>query len=308
MGIKVKSILVLVVLALSLVGLTAATYGAMNVFLRDGRVITVPILKDDIIGISFEGPQVAPGAATKIPAVPGTAPAIPPPAAAAKLPVEDGLVMWLDAGDQTSLSQTTRGVEAVTANNQPVGLWRDKSGNENHFIQHRPEARPRFAGNVLGDKPAVIFDANLSMAVATNFPAPVTVLYVARQTPGANRRVLQAVGNNWLLGYWNGAKHQAFYEGWVSPSGTPATDHDPHIFTAIIPGRGLNSEIWADGLRIAANQNGITGPNGLAVNGGAHPGESSNCQVAEIIVFNRAITRPERERLEGYLRNKWLRN
>jgi len=276
-------------------GVVAATYGAMNVFLKDGRVITVPVQKDDIIGISFEGTQMAPGATPATPA-------------AATLPVQEGLVMWLDASDQGSLFQTTRGVEAVTADKQPVGLWRDKSGQENHFIQQRPEGRPRYGGKPLGGKPALIFDAGLSLSVDSNFPAPTTVIYVARQSEGPNRRVLQAVRNNWLLGYWNGAKHQAHFDAWVSPSGTPPTDQETHIFTGIIPGKGQNSEIWADGLRIAANQNGLTGPNGLSVNGGAYPGESSNCQIAEIIVFNRAISRPERERLEGYLRNKWLRN
>jgi hypothetical protein len=269
----------------------------MNVFLRDGRVITVPVNKDDIIGISFEGTNA-----------PGVAQTTPFGSAASTLPVQDGLVMWLDANDQESIFQTTRGVEAVTANNQPAGLWRDKSGNENHFVQHRPEARPRYGRNALGGKPAFIFEGGLSMSVGANFPAPVTVIYVAKQSQGPNARVLQAVGNNWLLGYWNGAKHQAYYEGWISPSGTPPTDYDPHLFISIIPGQGQNSEVWADGLRIAANQSGVTGPNGLAVNGGAYGGESSNCQVSEIIVFKRAISRQEKERLEGYLRNKWLRN
>jgi hypothetical protein len=294
---KSKSILVFLVLIISIIGFVAVTYGSMNVFLKNGRVITVPVHKNDIIGISFEG-AASPGAMTAIPSVPD----------APTLPVQDGLVMWLDANDLESIFQTTRGVDAITADNQPAGLWRDKSGNENHFIQHRPEARPRYGKNALGGKPALIFDAGLSMSVGNNFPAPVTVIYVVQQSEGPNRRVLQGVGNNWLLGYWNGAKHQAYYEGWVSPSGGPPTDHEPHIFTSIIPGKGQNSEVWADGLRIAANQNGVTGPNGLAVNGGAYPGESSNCQVAEIIVLNRVISRPERELLEKYLRNKWLRN
>ena len=290
-----KSLFVFLVFIVSIVGFVAVTYGAMNVFLKDGRVITVPVQKDDIIGLSFdEAKSMSTGSATT------------PDAAA--LPVQDGLVLWLDASDLESVFQSTRGTDAVTTNNQPAGLWRDKSGNENHFIQHRPEARPRYGKNALGGKPAIVFDANLSLSVATNFPAPVTVLYVAKQSQGTSRRVLQGVGNNWLLGYWGGAKHQAFYEGWVSPSGTPATDYEAHMFTAIIPGKGQNSEVWADGLRISANQNGITGPNGLAVNGGAYPGESSTCQVSEIIVVNRAISRPEKEKLEGYLRNKWLRN
>ena len=56
---------------------------------------------------------------------------------------------------------------------------------------------------------------------------------------------------------------------------------------------------------IANNQNGIAGPNGLAVNTGAYAGEVSNCQVAEIIVFNRDLTPGERQMVETHLKSKW---
>jgi hypothetical protein len=88
-------------------------------------------------------------------------------------------------------------------------------------------------------------------------------------------------------------------------AGSPTTDNLPHIFSAIVKGPGQNSEVWADGVMVASNQNGVTGPNGLAVNTGAYPGEVSNCQLAEIIVFNRALSQNERQNVEYYLRAKW---
>jgi len=56
---------------------------------------------------------------------------------------------------------------------------------------------------------------------------------------------------------------------------------------------------------VAINPNGITGPNGLAINTGAYPEEVSDCQVAEIIVFNRDISQSERQEVEVYLKAKW---
>ena len=261
----------------------------MAIFLKDGKVIQVPVNKEDIVGISFEESGGSSGYT----------------AATSTMPVTNGLLMWLDSSDTSSLFQSADGINALSAGNQPVGLWKDKSGNNNHFTTTKAEGRPIFVKTGIGGNASIMFEPGQSMIVKTNFPAPVTVVYVARQLGGTNSRVLSAVANNWLLGFWSGAKNQAFYEGWVSPSGSPPSDALPHIFVGIVKGSGKNSEVWADGVMIASNQNGITGPNGLAVNTGAYPGEVSNCQIAEIIVFNRDLTTSERQKLENHLKSKW---
>ena len=69
--------------------------------------------------------------------------------------------------------------------------------------------------------------------------------------------------------------------------------------------KGFKVEVWADGVQVAANQNGVTGPNGLAINSGRYPGEVSDCQVAEILVYSRALSGDERSQIESYLRSKW---
>ncbi|MGA3207533.1 MAG: hypothetical protein ABSE05_06895 [Syntrophales bacterium] len=224
---------------------------------------------------------------------------------ASNVPITNGLAIWLDASDISSLFQTSDGKEPVKTENQLVGLWRDKSGNDNHFSQSQQGARPLFVKTGIGSKPSVMFNTGQSILMTRNLPAPVTVIYVARQIGGSNKRVLSAMMNNWLLGYWRGAKNQAYYEGWVSTEGSPATDYSPHVFAGIVRGPGQNSEVWADGSMVAINPNGITGPNGLAINTGAYPEEVSDCQVAEIIVFNRDISQSERQEVEVYLKAKW---
>lgn len=213
--------------------------------------------------------------------------------------------MQLDASDISTLFLTFDGNETVAAENQPVGLWKDKSGNNNHLCQVIPEARPRVVIKGIGNRPSVEFDIGKSIFMTSNFPAPVTVIYVARQVSGWNRRVLSAMKNNWLLGYWSSAKNQGFYEGWVSPQGSPPSDDLCHIFSGIVRGPGYNSEVWADGSIVALNQNGVEGPNGLAINTGRFPQEVSDCQVAEIIVFNRDISHIERQQVEAYMKAKW---
>lgn len=224
---------------------------------------------------------------------------------ASNVPITDGLVMWLDASDISSLFQDSDGKKPVTTGNQLVGLWRDNSENENHFSQPLQEARPLFVKTGIGGKPSIAFNTKQSIFMARSFPAPITVIYVTKQTGGSNNRVLSAMTNNWLLGYWGGAKNQAFYGGWVSPSGSPETDNLPHVFSGIVKGPGRDSEIWADGAIVATNQNGIAGPSGLAINTGQYSKEVSDCQVAEIIVFNRDISQSERQKVEAYLKEKW---
>jgi hypothetical protein len=46
-------------------------------------------------------------------------------------PVKHGMAQWLDATDATTLFQDAAGITPVTSNNNPVGLWRDKSGAGN---------------------------------------------------------------------------------------------------------------------------------------------------------------------------------
>jgi hypothetical protein len=50
---------------------------------------------------------------------------------------------------------------------------------------------------------------------------------------------------------------------------------------------------------------GVTGPNGLAINAGGYSGEYTDAEVAEIVVFPRALTTAERWAVEGGLAAKW---
>jgi hypothetical protein len=286
---KVLTATLLIIMVLTSV---SYVFAGMKIFLKNGQVVHAPVNQEDFMGLSFDD-SLQPGNL----------------ATGARLPVTENLAMWLDASDVTGLFQNEDGSISSVSVNDPVALWKDKSGNGHHFKQANRATQPRYAQSGIGGKPSIMFNTSQSMMSAANFRAPVTVFYVARQMGGANGRVLSAVTNNWLLGYWRGAKNQAFYQGWVSPQGTPATDDAPHQFTALIRGQGQNSEIWANGKLVASNQNGMEGPHQLAVNmsiqSGAYSAEPSNCQVAEILVYQEALSVNARQAVEAYLHSKW---
>ena len=270
------------------VAIPLCAYSTVTIYLKDGNTFVAPVNANDILSISFD--STAKPVTTRMPAAP---------------PISNGLVVWLDASDLSNLFQTTDGSTQVSGDGQSVGLWRDKSGNYNNMVQAKAENRPQLFKSGIANKTTISFERNQSLSMATNFPSPVSVFYVGRMTGGVNGRILQSISNNWLLGYWSNAKNQAHFDGWVSPPGSPPTDNLPHVFTAIVAGAGHNSEVWPDGNLIATNQGGVTGPNGLAINSGAYGGETSNCQVAELLLYNRALSSEERSNVETYLKEKW---
>jgi hypothetical protein len=112
-------------------------------------------------------------------------------------------------------------------------------------------------------------------------------------------------GNNWLLGYWGGAKGSAYFDGDVLLYGNGDSDTAPHLYTATIGGSGQDSTFWAEGVQIASNQGGTVGPDGLFLGGGGAYSEYSDCDVSEVLVYHRVLTPLELNQVGFYLTQKY---
>src|SRR5687768_8105823 len=78
------------------------------------------------------------------------------------VPIGGGLQLWLDAADSNTLFQDTAGPGVTPANNgDPVGVWRDKSGNNFHAIVNSNSAARRADRDDtgLGGRPTLSFVA-----------------------------------------------------------------------------------------------------------------------------------------------------
>jgi autotransporter-associated beta strand protein len=205
-----------------------------------------------------------------------------------------GLVLWLDASDASTM----------TMNGTTVNEWRDKTGSSAKMT--RTSGTPTVVASGIGGKPTVNFTASSSSSMrdGVNHSGPVTIFYVSRQTGGSSGRVLTAIDNNWLLGYHDGYRNRAYLEGWVIVDSQTPSDTNPHLYATTIGGSGQNSTVWAEGTQIVSNQNGTQGPNNLNLGGDAY-GEFSDCDISEVLVYNRVLLPSELDEIGTYLTVKY---
>lgn len=168
----------------------------------------------------------------------------------------------------------------------------DQSGSGNNIVQPNQSQQPLLVLSGLNGKPTLHFNTSQTMGNSTNFPPPYSVIYTARQTGPSRGRVLQGMSNNWLLGWWNGSYGQAYYDGWVSTAGGNSSNSNPYVYTA--EGTGSNSFIYQNDTLLYTNAGGVTGPNGLSLNGG----EASDADISEIFVFNIVLDSTDRASIE----------
>ena len=139
-----------------------------------------------------------------------------------------------------------------------------------------------------------------------------TLFWSGRQTAGyggANGRVLQGTSNNHLYGYWGGYK-RSFYNNanpglHVSGIGSDG-DWDTFSYSRIAEGRYNIS--WNGTLMYEGSTSTGSWMDGLVINTGASPLETSNCEIGEIILYNRILGEEERMMIELYLYIKWYKS
>ena len=224
-----------------------------------------------------------------------------------------GLALWLRADVGVSLEGGA------------VSTWEDHSGYARHAAQSLPECRPRLVPVALGGRPVLRFDGaddHLSTAVPVEGLKGLTIFLVcsntADRTGGANH------GSNAAL-FWE----ESAQWGWIYLSpfrsnvkfrfGTTQSDNLPFFirpepidsaFTITTAMKdGVRDSLWVQGalvVRDAGKLPSLKGaPGPLMV--GAGTGKSGfPGDIAEILIYSRALADPERVRVERALLQKYF--
>lgn len=103
--------------------------------------------------------------------------------------ITSGIQLWLDANDASSLFQDDAGTTAVSSDGDPVGYWGDKSGNGNHVTQSASGNKPAYRPSVsnFNGKSAVDFgtDDVLEYVMGSSYQGPYTVFIALQSDDGS---------------------------------------------------------------------------------------------------------------------------
>lgn len=207
-----------------------------------------------------------------------------------------GLVTWLDAADYTS------------------GGWPNKGSGPAITIVGTPVMT---VGNTLNTKPTVRFSANEGR-LRSSWPYPVddwTLLYLVRLWRGNVGRAfsVQYPPSNLLVGMHTTGQDTMYDNGaWLGPGGGSAVPWTPapgpwKLYEADSDSVGGGQGFFMNGTAYGR----YSGPGGL-VSGWGLSGyapntaeETMDIEVAEVLLWNRRLSDPERQQAEGYLRDRW---
>lgn len=227
-----------------------------------------------------------------------------------------GLQVWLDA---TQISGVADGT--------PIGAWPDLSGAGQNAVQATGASQPIFRANEVNGHSAIDFDGvNDYMSLASlTIGSNTTIVLVAENgvqttnTASVQRALIagdsnpyQASGTEFGLGYkrsgqdgfnvslGTGSALQELNE-WKGPSGL----YETHMFLK----SGTSATLYRDFYPVASGTMSRTTGFGSGYLIGAETSNSSRYfkgGIAEIIVFDHALSVLEREHLDSYLAEKYL--
>ncbi|NQT15973.1 MAG: hypothetical protein HQ582_24675 [Planctomycetes bacterium] len=222
-------------------------------------------------------------------------------------PVDDGLVLWLDAHDPDTLSPQSGGA---------ISVWTDKSGQGNHAKQVQPGSQPQYLSDGFRGKPAIRFDGddflNLGRPASLDFRPgdPFTILVAYR--------VSQKI-TGMFLAKGGGAAADRAYQLYLSQGKIGSITFGAMKEKSVPVGAGIAVQV-CDGSRATVHWGGEPcfsftvgdGPSACDVLVGARRDGADNTgvrymlkgDVAEILVFNRALSEAEHNRLGCYLQKK----
>ncbi len=230
--------------------------------------------------------------------------------AQARLPPADGLALWLDGADAASMQAGTGCGGGAVAVDTALGSWCDKSGSDRHLDVNSGTPPPRRSSDGFGVR---LSGGSLSTPTTTVAYRGATSFLVFRRDPsssGAGTIFLHGSASAgqpmiaWTTGsatlrWWS----TAAYAATGSSSGQPLTDGA----TGLASGRATDDggEVWLGGGDRVAHA--ATWPGTVSVTSAmtVGPGAGTQDLVLEILVYDRALSNSERQRVETYLAYKW---
>lgn len=205
-----------------------------------------------------------------------------------------GLEGWYDADDSASL----------TLSGSDVTQWDDLSGNGRHL--EGVEGTPTLVSAGLNGRDIIRFAALDNMYVASanraTLSQPNTFFAVMRYESGSRSFAIDAeINSERHILALNESGGKGMYAGTWATGGT--SDTSWHIFSALFD--TTDSTLREDGAALFTGQDVGTRPFETTNIGGRSTSDGLNGDVAEVLIYSRALTSQEIDDVESYLSSKW---
>lgn len=221
-----------------------------------------------------------------------------------------GCVLWLDGSDATKLYTDSGLTTLVSANNDPVGGWKDKSAATQDFTQSTSGNRAVYKTSIQNSKSCVYFDGSTSFLTKTMGSLSAhTVFIVSRSgstSSGAYETLLIRASDG--LGFYHkvsdgtGAFTCNLYSGGDHLSASSSVNTFVAFTGALSGSAGAEAAYKNDSSFSTFDfYNNVTYDRL-----GGHGSEFLNGYIAEIVVYDTQLGSTDRESVQTYLYNKWL--
>lgn len=232
-----------------------------------------------------------------------------------------GLQLWLDASDSTTLFQNSNGTTSATFDGDPIGYWRDKSGNGNNVIQSDGTKKPVLKASVQNSKNSVRCDGvNDNLKSLTGGADSAYSLFVVNTKRGGSGNHMMVLS----MGEENNGKRRClwhnshFSNGYTSFNGYYADYYSTSVSLMWNTNVANISQLKRNGNTISVAQNANNFTTGTTNNSliahtatsifiGTNNGgsESFNGDYFEILYYNILISDDDRNLILSYLNTKW---
>lgn len=221
-----------------------------------------------------------------------------------------GLAVWLDAS------------QLALADGAAVSSWPDLSG-QGHTGAIVGTPGPAVRANALKGQRVVRFKpnegrvrGNTGLSAGGIDTYNFTVIYITRAMAGTVGRAFSGLypQTNYTQGFHSSGQDLLYCNGWVKNASAWGTFPTPwKLYTATSSHDGT-----ANLVRFYSNSVDLTENTAAAGAGGLGSGynlsgydatsavETMDCEVAELVIYNRKLSDAERVQVEDYLRGKWL--
>lgn len=217
-------------------------------------------------------------------------------------------ILWLDGSDAANIYTDSTLTTLVSADGDPVGGWKDKSGTGNSFIQGTSSKRPTYKTGIQNSKSCVLFDGTDDQLDKTMSSLGAhTVFIVARNnttTTGYETLFTAGGASGFFFRVTGGGGAGGFvcdlYSGGDHDSAATAVNTFV-TFSATVDGAGgavaykNAASFYSSSLYSSSIYSTI----------GGHGSEYLNGYEAEVVAFSRVLNSTELGQMETYLKNKW---